>query len=68
MFSKKWWQAAGERAAKTGAQTLILMTGSDAAGFLHLDLQKTATLVLGGVILSLCTSIVWSPVTTDAES
>ena len=65
MFTKKWWRAAGERAAKTGAQTLILMAGSDATGFLSLDPAKTATLVLGGMILSLCTSIVWTPVTDD---
>lgn len=67
MFSKKWWKKTGERAAKTIAQTLIMMIGTDATGFRHLDWQFIATAAAVMALLSLASSILTTPAGPDPQ-
>ena len=62
MFTITFWHDAIERAIKTAAQALILSAGAG-AGFdlYHFDFKAAAILVLGGLILSLLTSIASLP-------
>jgi len=62
MFTVTFWRDAIERAIKTAAQALILSAGAG-AGFdlYHFDFKAAAISVLGGLILSLLTSIASLP-------
>jgi len=62
MFTVAFWRDAIERAIKTAAQALILSAGAG-AGFdlYHFDFKTAAISVLGGLILSLLTSIASLP-------
>ena len=61
MFSKKWWLAARERMAKTGAQTLIGMVGFEVTGLKDINVTEIAVAVPVFMLLSLCTSIIMTP-------
>jgi hypothetical protein len=62
MFTVTFWRDAIERAIKTAAQALILSAGAG-AGFdlYHFDFKAAAISVLGGLVLSLLTSIASLP-------
>ena len=61
LTSKKWWEAAGTRAIKTMAQSLISTVGVSAAAMSEVNwLLVVSSSVLAGV-LSLCTSIAGLP-------
>lgn len=57
IFSKAFWQYAGERAIKTAAQTAIAVLGTSSAGLFSMDLAGFASAVSGATLLSLLTSI-----------
>lgn len=61
MFTRTWWQAAGERAAKSAAQGFVLTFGSDVTGWLSLDWKTIVTATVGMGVLSLATSIITTP-------
>jgi hypothetical protein len=67
MFSRKWWLAARERMAKTGAQTLIGMIGFEVTGFKDLNVTEIAIAVAVFMLLSLCTSIVMTPTPIEEQ-
>jgi hypothetical protein len=62
MFTVFFWRDAIERAVKTAAQALILSAGAG-AGFdlYHFDFKAGAIATLGGLLLSLLTSIASAP-------
>jgi Putative lactococcus lactis phage r1t holin len=62
MFTVIFWRDAIERAIKTAAQALILSAGAG-AGFdlYHFDFKAGAISVVGGIVLSLLTSIASLP-------
>jgi hypothetical protein len=62
MFTATFWKLAIERAVKTAAQTLILSAGAGAGFDLYsFDLKAAAIATLGGLLLSLLTSIASAP-------
>ena len=63
MFSRKWWQAAWSRMARTGAQALIGFVGFDATGFRDLDVVFIAIAVGTFMLLSFANSIIMTPST-----
>lgn len=58
--NKKWWQAAGIRAVKTMAQTLVSMIGVSAL-MSEVNWPMTLSAALLSGILSMCTSIAGLP-------
>ncbi|ERG63474.1 holin [Agrococcus pavilionensis RW1] len=72
MFTKAFWKAAGERAAKTAAQVALLKFGADsiAAGFdvLAADWIGVGSFALGGAVLSALSSIVSAKATDGSPS
>jgi r1t holin len=65
MFSKKWWQRAGERAAKTSAQVLILMLGQEWADYADRDWRFIGVSLIAAALLSLATSVITTPAGDD---
>lgn len=62
MFTATFWKLAFERAVKTAAQILILSAGAGAGFDLYsFDLKAAAIATLGGLLLSLLTSIASAP-------
>ena len=57
MFRRAFWQAAAERAAKTAAQSALLVIGADQLNALQADWENVAGFALGGFVLSLLTSV-----------
>lgn len=57
LFSVAFWKDATERALKTGAQAMALALGGGAIDALKLDWETLAGAGLGGILLSLLTSI-----------
>jgi hypothetical protein len=62
MFSKPFWVAATERAAKSAAQAAIIAFGGDVVNAWAIDVKEVGGIVLGAAILSYLTSIVSSNV------
>jgi len=58
MFTKTFWAAAGERAVKSAAQTLLLLFGGDGLNLLQLDWPTVLGLAAGAAVLSVLTSMV----------
>jgi hypothetical protein len=58
MTSKAFWLAAGERALKTAAQTLLLLWAAD-GGFdlFHVNVQESLGMGAGAAVLSVLTSV-----------
>lgn len=57
LTSKDFWVAAGERAIKTFAQTLLALVGTNNVGLLHSDLLQAVTASAIAAGLSLLTSV-----------
>lgn len=57
MFTKEYWQFAGERAIKTVAQAAIAFLGSGSIGLFTIDWAGLASVSLGAGLLSLLTSV-----------
>jgi hypothetical protein len=62
MMSKRFWRATAERAAKTAAQSALLVIGADQLNALSADWAQVAGFGLGGAVLSVLTSIASSRV------
>lgn len=62
MFTKLWWGRAFERMAKTAAQALISLLGTDALGWAHLDyvfIGRTAAIMAALSFLSSIVTSAW---------
>lgn len=61
LFTKRFWRAAADRAARTVAQGLIALLGSDVFGWISLDwaMIGLAAGIMG--LLSVLNSIIMSP-------
>jgi hypothetical protein len=57
MYDLRFWKAAGERAVKTLAQTLIALIGTGMVGVMELDWLQMLSIAATATILSLLTSI-----------
>jgi len=59
LITRQFWIDAGERAAKTGAQSMLLAIGQDAAGFdlFGADILNVIGFGAGGVVFSVLTSV-----------
>ena len=57
LFTKVFWEDAAERAVKSGAQAVVLALGGDAFSVWAVDWQTVSGIGLGGIALSLLTSI-----------
>ena len=60
-YWKKWWKAAGVRAAKTAAQAVIVLTGTDAVNILSLDWVQIIGVAAGMAFVSIMTSVAGLP-------
>ena len=68
MLTLAWWKAAAERAAKTAGQSALLVFGADQVNALHANWRDVAGFALGGLVLSLLTSVASSRVAGDGPS
>ncbi|MAE64167.1 MAG: hypothetical protein CMJ18_07810 [Phycisphaeraceae bacterium] len=66
IYSRTFWQAAGERAIKTAAQSAILVIGADQFDALAVSWGEVGGFALGGLILSLLTSVGSDALTSQA--
>lgn len=57
MFKLSFWQAAGERAGKAFAQTLVLTLGAGRVDVMHVAWQTDLGLAAGAAVLSVLTSV-----------
>lgn len=60
-YWKKWWKAAAVRAAKTAAQAVIVLTGTDAVNILSLDWVQIIGVAAGMAFVSIMTSVAGLP-------
>lgn len=58
MFTRIFWLDAGERAARTAAQTALGLLVGSATGLLGLDWLSTGSTVATAVVASLLTSLI----------
>ena len=58
MFTKAFWEYAGERAIKTFAQTAIATLGAGTVGLFLIDWATLRSVAGGAALLSLLTSVV----------
>jgi len=65
MFTKEFWKETLERAVKTFAQFILVLGGAEAFNVFELDWQTNLGLALGGVLMSVATSIVSAGVTKN---
>jgi len=73
MFTLAFWKAAGERAAKSAAQTLILLIGAGTVGITALNWPALLGLAGTAALLSVLTSVAsgatdGNPSATNAET
>lgn len=61
MFTRKWWIAAGKRAARSAAQAFLLAFGTDQLHWLELDWKQVLISTVGMGVLSFATSIAFPP-------
>ncbi len=61
MFTIRFWKQAAERAAKTAAQSAILIMGADQIDIAQANLQRVLAFAVGGAVLSLLTSLASLP-------
>lgn len=64
---KAWFKAAIIRAAKTAAQAVIVLTGTDAVNILTLDWTQIFGIAAGMAFVSILTSIAGLPEVPDTE-
>ena len=57
----KWMKAALIRAAKTAAQAVIVLTGTDAVNILTLDWKQIVGVAVGMAFVSILTSVAGLP-------
>lgn len=57
MFTRAFWRAAAERAAKTAAQSAILVLAADQVNVIAVNWAEVGGFAAGGFILSLLTSV-----------
>lgn len=57
MYSRSFWMAAGERAVKTFAQTMVAALGVGATGVINLDFAGLAALAASAAVASILTSL-----------
>lgn len=57
IYSRTFWKAASERAAKTAAQSAVLVVGADQFNALAVSWLEVGGFALGGFVLSLLTSV-----------
>lgn len=57
LFTAVFWKDAAERAVKSGAQAVVLALGGDAFNVWSIDWQTISGIGLGGLALSLLTSV-----------
>lgn len=60
-----FWQATGERAVKTAAQTAVLTLGAGVTGILDVDWVTVASAAALAAVLSVLTSVASDAVTTE---
>jgi hypothetical protein len=58
MFSRDFWEYAGERAIKTFAQTAIATLGAGTVGLFAIDWSALISVASGAAFLSILTSVV----------
>ena len=61
-FTRSWFFDSMERAAKTSAQTLLALWGSDGLSLLTVSWIPALSVAGGAAVLSLLTSVVSAPV------
>lgn len=57
MITRRFWKKAAERAAKTAAQSALLVLGADQVNALTASWADVAGFALGGAVLSVLTSV-----------
>lgn len=72
MLTLHFWKAAGERAVKTFAQTLVLLIGTGSIGVTELDWPQLLSVSATAALLSVLTSLAsgaadGNPSATNAE-
>lgn len=67
MFTRKFWRATADRAIRTVAQGLIALIGTDAVGWISLDIKLIA--LASGImgLLSVLNSLVMAPPESKME-
>ena len=58
LFSRAFWQYAGERAVKTFAQAALAFLGGGTVGLFTIDWYSLISVSLGAAFLSILTSII----------
>ena len=58
LFSRAFWQYAGERAVKTFAQAALAFLGGGTVGLFSIDWYSLISVSLGAAFLSILTSII----------
>ncbi len=56
-MSRKFWRAAAERAAKTAAQTLLVILGAGTVDVMSVGWKQALSLSAGAALLSVVTSV-----------
>ena len=63
MWTLMFWKEAAERALKTGAQALVLGLGlGEGLNIFDMDWMLALGFLLGGVLLSILTSVISAPI------
>lgn len=57
MYDLRFWKAAGERAIKTLAQTLVALVGTSAVSIIDLDWAQMLGVSLTATVLSILSSV-----------
>jgi len=62
MLTKSFWTDTAERVARTSAQALLALLGTDALGIVGLDWPQMLSVAAGAGLMSLLTAVVASGV------
>lgn len=68
MWSLIFWKAAAERAISTGAQSALVLMGTDITGYLHIEWDKLAVISGISALASLIKSVAVAGVTDGTPS